>query len=299
MMKATVCGIETFVFAKALPASENILLPPKETMKQRNRFLLLLAVFSLSTFLCFAQRNNIDVLFFKNGSILRGKVVERNATGGRIQINGGSVFIYRNEELDSSAKESFNDYYRKHLRHQYVYKTRGYANYTEVSGLMWGNGGTDAYGNTRTAFGLTLHTINGYRIWPYLFVGAGLGIDRYYDYKETFSPFYLRLTCEPLKRKLSPLITLDAGYSYLWKKWSEKYNWYKEMDYKTKGGYYVACAAGLRVNTQGPVAFTATVGYRAHQSSFSYYQPGWQGEGYLYETKRLYQRVTLSLGLSF
>lgn len=60
------------------------------------------------------------------------------------------------------------------------------------------------YNNPEDDFGISLHTVNGYQVWPYLYAGLGVGIDRMITYKQTFSPFYVRVASEFLKKKVTP-----------------------------------------------------------------------------------------------
>jgi len=62
--------------------------------------LLLFIVLQLS-----AQKSK-DVLYLKNGSIIYGKLVEIKDGQYKMQTADGSLFIYKNEEVDKFAKES-------------------------------------------------------------------------------------------------------------------------------------------------------------------------------------------------
>ncbi len=58
----------------------------------------------------FAQQEYKDVVYLKNGSIIRGLIVEQKLNEFlKIKIVDGSVFVYKMEEVDKIAKEKIND----------------------------------------------------------------------------------------------------------------------------------------------------------------------------------------------
>lgn len=66
--------------------------------------LLFLLIFSIS----FGQNQTRDVLYLKNGSIIKGSIIEMNpATGIKIKTADGSLFIYKMEEVLKTEKEEF------------------------------------------------------------------------------------------------------------------------------------------------------------------------------------------------
>lgn len=270
-------------------------------MKQILSTLLILVACLLS-----AQSNIEDVVYLKNGSVLRGKIPPSPLNGeyentGKVKIEllGGSVFVFDRAEIDSIKRESTLKRSLKEINRNYFRRDRGFRNITEF-GFIYG---TDLkkpeddpynyYNNNTDDFGLSLHTVNGYQFWPYLFVGGGVGIDRLINYKQTFSPFYVRVASEFLKKKATPYVYLDAGYSVMWKKKNDVY-----YSYQNKGGYYVSCGGGVRIYTRSRASVILSVAYKRNYSETKWwYTVG--DDGSYYEVKRTYQRMVLNVGITF
>lgn len=262
-----------------------------------NKFLLLpLLLVSLSGF---SQSNFEDVIYLKNGSIIRGKIAENKYGTIKIELAGGSVFVFQQSETDSVKKESVTKRQLKAISKNYFRRDHGFRNMTEFA-IIYGvdlkkdNIPYYYYSNQpEDDFGLSIHTVNGYQFWPYLYAGAGIGIDRMVTYKQTFSPFYLRLTSEFLKKKVTPYVFGDVGYSHMWKKKSDDY-----YSYENKGGLYVACGGGVRIYTKSRASVVLSLGYKRNSSETKWWYTQWN-DGTYYTIKRTYQRLTFNVGVSF
>lgn len=69
------------------------------------RFLTLL-LFTLITAVSFAQKNYQDVVYLKNGSIIRGVIIEQVPSKSlKIETVGKSVFVYKMDEIEKITKE--------------------------------------------------------------------------------------------------------------------------------------------------------------------------------------------------
>ena len=259
-------------------------------------------------FALFSQSSTEDVIYLKSGSVIRGKIlpsplpVQKGeawvlpAAGIRVELLGGSVFVFQQSEVDSIKKENALKNKIKEINKNYFRRDRGFRNITEM-GLIYGapskNTNTGYYyqPNTLEDFGMSLHTVNGYQFWPYLFAGAGVGIDRFITYQQTFSPFYLRLASEFLKKKVTPYIFLDAGYSVMWKQPNDEND-----TYKNKGGLYISTGGGLRIYTRTRASVLISMAYKRNSSQTDQYSTY---DGTIDTTKRTYQRLVFNIGVSF
>lgn len=248
----------------------------------------------LSTF-CMAQKEKEDVLYLKSGSIIRGNIKEQANEQVKVELLGGSIFVFNTAEIDSIKREDMNQARLKRFAKDYYRRNRGFRNMTEV-GFIYGpgmGGNTQYYYNTNADdFGLSIGTTNGYQIWPYLYVAGGVGIDRYITYKQTFSPLYLRLASEFLKKKVTPYVFCDAGYAVMWKQKSD--DW---AVYSGKGGLYIAAGGGMRIYTRSRASVIIGAAYKRTQSETSWYYIG--NETYTYNINRIYQRLVVNVGVSF
>ena len=261
------------------------------------RFCLLIALLS-GTFELQAQGTIEDVVYLKNGSILRGHLTEKTKERIKIELQGGSIFVFTPQEVDSVKKENALKERIRAIKKDYFRRDRGFRNMTELS-IIYGTNLKNTpnnyyyYNNNGDDFGLSLHTVNGYQAWPYLFAGAGLGIDRYISFKQTFSPFYLRLATEFLKRKVTPYVFGDVGYAVMWKqKPAEGYAYLKN-----KGGLYASAGGGIRIYTRSLASVLLSVSYRRTQSETNYAYIYDQGS--TYHVARTYQRIAFNIGVTF
>lgn len=252
-------------------------------------------------FSALAQSSKMDVLYLKNGNILRGKIIERPAYGYlHLLTTNGSEFKIHQSEIDSSGRGNWARQYRKAFGRMYYYKDRGYVSYTELSLLAQLKDDNYSYyyyyGYNQSPFGLGLKTTHGYRVNNYFYMGGGFGVDYYISTKEFFMPVFVRVATEPVRAIVSPLLFFDVGYSFFVHR--KVYDYYLQdgvTKAKTKGGYYINGGGGLRINTKGVAGITLTVSYLTHPNSFveDY------GNGTLLGYDRVYGRLSMNMGVSF
>lgn len=267
----------------------------------------LLLLFSFIATLGFGQNNTEDVLYLKSGSVLRGKIIapkaaETNAAGStKIELLGGSIFVFAPNEIDSIKRENVLRNKLKEIKHNYFRRDRGFRNMTEFSviyGVDLKKEEPDPYyyyadNSNQDDFGISLHTVNGYQVWPYLFCGAGMGIDRMVSYKQTFSPFYFRVASEFLKKKVTPYVFCDAGYAVMWQQKDNDY-----ITYQNKGGLYISAGGGLRIYTRSRASVILSACYKRTGSQTTWYYTSYEDAG-IYNIKRTYQRLAVNIGVTF
>ncbi|MBS1623604.1 MAG: hypothetical protein JST83_06265 [Bacteroidetes bacterium] len=192
-------------------------------------------------------------------------------------------------EMD--AKAILRDFHTHYYRHD-----RGYRNMTEFQ-LSYGTRPADYYYYSDKAddIGLSVHTVNGYQIWPYLFVGAGVGVDRLTSYRQTFIPVYGRVATEFLKKRVTPYIYADGGYAWMIADNVSSTEVYSA--YHREGGAYVTAGGGVRIYTRSRASLMISAGYRRMYSHVRY---SYQYEvSTVYDVRRTYQRMVLAVGVSF
>lgn len=260
----------------------------------KNILLLILSI--LLSHNCMAQKEKEDVIYLKSGSIIRGQIKEQTAEKLKVELFGGSAFLFSSAEIDSIKHEDGNKAKLKRFAKDYYHRNSGFRNMTEV-GFVYGpgqSGYTQYYYSNATAddFGLSISTTNGYQVWPYLYVAGGVGIDRYITYKQTFSPLFIRLASEFLKKKVTPYVFCDAGYAVIWKQKNDEWT-----IYNGKGGLYIAAGGGVRIYTRSRASITLSAAYKRTHSETSWYYVG--NETYKYNISRIYQRLVVNVGVSF
>lgn len=171
---------------------------------------VLLVLFLLAGTITMGVAQNLqEVVYLKNGSIVRGVVIEQiPGVSLKIQTSDGSVFAYQMSEVIKITKETTN--YRNgnslRLNNNSGNKT-GYMGFIDF-GYTFGIGD---WGVDR----LELSTSHGYQFTPYLYVGAGVAANYYTD-AETFGlPIFAHIRGNILDNRISPYIDFRIGYSPL------------------------------------------------------------------------------------
>ncbi len=141
-----------------------------------------------------------DVLYLKNGSVIKGEILEFNMGGNvKIQTSDGSLFVYGTDQVEKLEKESDssqanskigqkteivkkregssqaeliitneeNNKFKKNFRH------KGYRGFVDLGGFVGLDDAFDSY----SAF--MFSTSHGYQFCPWIFLGGGFGVNRY------------------------------------------------------------------------------------------------------------------------
>jgi hypothetical protein len=166
---------------------------------------LALILFIFTASLLFAQTNYQDVVHLKNGSIIRGIIVE-NVLNKSIKIETAdrNVFVFQYDEIEKLTKEATNQIKINPTDNQEF--KRGYKGLVETGYQI----GVGDYGIDR----LKLNIINGYQFNQYLYLGLGTGVRHYYDEGTTLAPIFTDFRVNFLDRKISPYISIGIGYSF-------------------------------------------------------------------------------------
>jgi len=246
---------------------------------------VLSALFVLLAQFLFAQKNMQDVVYLKNGSVIRGFisefVPEKSVT---IKTEGQSIFVFEMNEVEKITREE--PPVTKKARAPYM-KEKGYFNETEFRVLL-GDGG-DGFST-----GQSLITAHGYQVNRFFRIGAGVGAAHYNNYGNTFIPLFARVSGDMVKFRVTPIYFVDAGYGFLVGRDEHDSN-IEELN--SQGGLLIHAGTGLKFYTTSKASFTLAVGFSLQKSSREY-QYVWS-EGYIYKEDRTYQRMTLGFGVNF
>lgn len=232
----------------------------------------LIFLFCVITFNNFAQKINDDVIYLKNGSIYRGKIIERNKKVLKLETYEKNVFAVQMTDIQSIKSE-------ESLKKSVItYKERGFVHYTELGPLASSNRASN--GVTTSAF--SFQTVNGYKFNQYLFAGLGVGADLYAV--QTFVPVVVSVrgdfTSEGNK---IPFYFVEGGYGI-----NATANDVDGIRYK--GGNTFAMGLGLKILFNENTGFVIGAGYRFQRSEL------------VEKTKTTiedFNRLTLRIGFSF
>ncbi|MDZ7896855.1 MAG: hypothetical protein U5N85_02345 [Arcicella sp.] len=212
-------------------------------MKQIITFIL-----CIITFNTFAQKQNDDVVYLKNGSIYRGKITEKTEQIVKLETYDKNTFSVQLSDIQEIKQE-------ESLKKPAIqYKEKGYVHYTELGPLAGSNRASN--GVTTSAF--SFQTVNGYKFNQYLFTGIGIGADLYAV--QTFVPIVLSIRGDlTQKGNKIPFYFVEGGYSI-----NATSN---DVDgIKYQGGSSFAAGLGLKILFNENTGFVIGAGYRFQRS---------------------------------
>ncbi len=229
----------------------------------------------------FSQGNTEDVIYLKNGSAIRGQILEHKFGDFiKIESSGHNVWVFSSKDIDRIVKEDHLPPKKWDLN----IKEKGYFNITDV-GLL---AGRDSYQN-RYSFSSLI--INGYQFKNRLSLGLGTGIE-FMDIP--LAPAFLDVRHTILKGKLSPFIGVQGGYAFPLVNY---YNNGYEPIYK--GGYMVGSVVGIKNYMSDNTAIVFSVGFRHQKLLSTRTQWGWEGDEQITQVYNLYNRIAIRAGLHF
>lgn len=237
---------------------------------------LCIKLFLIVGFICLpnflmAQPNMEDVVYLKNGSVLRGTIIEFDENVSlKIEISGGSQFFLLYDEVLSVQRE-------EKVIGKY-YKDKGYVNYSGVDVLPGHPNNANRY-----------QMINGYQINTRLSAGVGIAFVTYDDPINAV-PVFLDIRFKLLEENTTPFLFFKGGYSF------------STNDDKSRligihsGGLMMNVGGGLQFDLSHGYGWYLNVGYNIESFEYSEDDP-WRG-GVL-ETELDYKRVSFGIGLTF
>ena len=245
------------------------------------KVVVILIFFLAHPLVMFGQNSKEDVVYLKNGSVIRGNITEiKMDEYVLIQISGGSILKYAMAEVDSITKEAaYNS------KGDYKYKESGYFNETGFA-LLFGREANNFYNNS--SISVEFHTVNGYQLNKYLRAGVGIGVDYYSNYDFVLSPVYLNIGGDLLKNPVTPFYSIIGGYSFSWDS--------DIPNYEQDGGRLYGATVGVKFNSRSAASYKIGIGYRNQKATIN--QQDWWGTG-MYQTTYNFRRVALGLEVTF
>jgi hypothetical protein len=252
-------------------------------MKKKFQILTFFA-FALICFSSFGQNNMEDVVYLKNGSIIRGIIIEQVPNQNiKIQTKDRNVFVFKYDEIEKMTKENLPIENSNNSSNMTDFKKSGFINLTEINycpGVGDVKIGNNTIENVDYSFGFRL--INGYQFNEHLSLGLGIGIDRYKN--TTFLPLTFDVRATILKGKVSPAFTANVGYAIGLG--------------DVKGGLVINPQIGIKTYISKNVAYLFNIGYKLQAQEILY---SYRNYNY-YDTKTekvYFQFLTLSTGFVF
>lgn len=219
-----------------------------------------------------AQKGMQDVVYLKNGSVIRGMVIEQvPGVSIKVETADRSVFVYPMDEVEKITKEAA-------VKRSSVTNAGSGKGYEGLVQLGYGVG-VGLYGEDRAKFNF----INGYRFNPHFMTGIGVGVRAYTGLGSTelFVPLFLHLRYTVLDRKVSPYLAVDCGLGFN-----------ASDDFRAEG-VMLNSGLGVSIRTGGSTALL--LGFALDLQKRSIYEVARWG----YYRVDLIERVVSSSALSF
>jgi hypothetical protein len=228
-----------------------------------------------------AQNHHLqDVVYLHNGSIIRGKIIEKSPESVKIQTADQSIFVWAMTEVKNITQE----------KRPYFVPKPGYINAFELGILSGTNENIDFWGQRSTKqnyASFSFQTFQGHQWHHLISTGVVTGID-IYSY-QTLTPLCLGVRGDFSKSRVSPFYTLEHGYSmaFLSPKSDGRENF---------GGWVFNMAMGLKIRTLSKTSYLISIGYRSQKSRVK--QNDTWGSGFS-DIKQTFNRLALRFGMSF
>ncbi|HRI27938.1 MAG TPA: hypothetical protein PK239_03175 [Chitinophagales bacterium] len=246
------------------------------------RFTILCLIFCLVSVAGYAQTKTESVVYLKNGSVLRGELVNPESSGKiSIKIVGNNLFVFDLAEVEKITTESK---YKPNFAPK-----KGYSAMNEV-GMLVSTGNESA--------GLVLQTIHGYSVNPYLTMGAGVGLHVYYNLPMSYYYYYTNST------KVIPVFANVSGELLPAYRVSPYY--YGRVGYgidatdreafaDSRGGLMFGVGVGMKVKGNNQLSWILGVGYQFQK----YYAEFQQWEGSTVTNNLSIRRLAITTGIAF
>lgn len=262
-----------------------------------SRSLIFTFLFSVISFVCFAQNGAADEVHLKNGSIFKGEILTyKQGEILTLKITDGQIVELKDSDIQkiiqsesdiADTVEEVNDLEVEPIEKvPFEYKTSGWYNTTFIS-FFAGNDGTDREGNGDFKLGSGLNNIVGKQLNPFVGLGLGVGLDNYSRRGETILPIFVELRGYPFKKAKQLYYSVSAGYGFAFKRENFGIT-------EANGGYLVHPAIGFRLGTPDGTNVNIDLGYRIQKAFFREQLLN----GDVDERDILFRRIAVRVGLT-
>lgn len=217
--------------------------------------ILLTSLLAFIFFTAFSQKNMDDVIYLKNGSKIKGSIVQLYPDS-LVQIKqlDGSMWFFPMKDVSLIAKEE------KMKSRNLISDGKGFQLGVEA-GFLIGSGGVEK----KSPFGV--HTIGSYRIIPKIAVGLGAGLE---FLNHTLLPVYIDTRYYVNKHFYSPYLFIQGGVTL---PLDNEYNIEWNTTYKAKPGYMINPGIGILFPMNEKTALSISFSYRYNEFSYERITP--------------------------
>ena len=237
----------------------------------------LLAAFGLLIQCSMMNAQDVDHVYLKTGSVIRGHIKEIEPVDHvKIQDLCGNIWYYRIDQVEKITSEPCEASGMVTAAQGF---RSGFANLTSI-GLLAGSSGN----TQRAPFSILM--VNGWRNSFGLFTGAGIGIE---FLTTTCMPLFLDLGYDLTRGDVVPYLVARGGYTFPLATDHSEY----ETEYTYNGGPVAGAGIGLKVRTRNHFAWNIGLMYRYMRTSCTELYE-WNDQEYSYTD--IYNRIEIRLG---
>jgi hypothetical protein len=218
-----------------------------------------------------------DILELKNGSQIRGKLLEQGENI-RIQTQDGSIWVYKADEIQQISSGL----------NPMLYKAKGFINMSEI-GVLSGANDENNFNPQRFA-SFSFRSFNGYQFHHAFALGLTLGADWYEQV--IITPIAIGIRGDLSSSRITPFYSLDIGTGSAWMT-------NQQENESAKGGTSWGIGLGLKIRMPSQTAFTFSLGYHEQNVSSKIDFCNWWGCSSGFSEKRSFNRLALRMGFSF
>jgi hypothetical protein len=222
-----------------------------------------------------AQGRKQDVVYLKNGSIIRGKLLTAPTdTLIKIETRDHSIWAFPLKDISSITNEVTPAV-------DYGMRNKGYYNVSQFGFTVGGS--NNYYYSTSPIFSLS--TVNGYRFNPYFSIGAATAVDFYSNYN--LLPVGIDIRGVFMRKPVTPYYFAQGGYGLILDN-----NWENRS---LEGGRMFQVGLGLQFRLSDKTALVAELAFKSQKVTSKY--TGWNNIKY---TERHYSdRTAINIGFMF
>jgi opacity protein-like surface antigen len=238
-----------------------------------NLIYTLLVLFFFSPRIGHGQDSRIDLVYLKNGSVIRGKIIEKDDRDKiKILSEGGNIWAFSSTEIDSISVQMNTNDFDLALEYQ---------NNTSLGTLVAG-------GQNQKNSMFSALMLQGIGYHARYFSGIGIGIE-FLEYNTL--PLFIEQRALLNRNVISNFIYLRGGFAFPVEQpdvtWQET---------RYQGGWLVGAGTGIMARINSHNTITIDIGYRFQDLKMNYLD-GWPQQRITQTTR--YNRLELRLGLLF
>lgn len=174
---------------------------------------LVALLFCLISSLAFAQNFYQDVVYLKDGSIIRGIIIEQVPNKSiKIETENRNIFVYQIDDVERLVKEKMSDHNDSKIK--VINKNGLQKGYKAIIDLGFQLSRYSYYEDDLES-GIRFDFVNGHQFNPYFYLGAGIGLRHLISFETAIIPLFVNLKTNFIDHKNSPFLSVKIGHSFV------------------------------------------------------------------------------------